>query len=301
MDKEVIGVGQNSTLSECVKTSCSRFIYTDEFVEYRQQLLTKETTVAQLTQSAYENVKETEPQSTAVTQALSAQLSRATKLTKQALQEEKQALNISQLRNKLVMLDKSFDYKTLGFAKFSGFLKSIEGIQLIKQGTVDFVALKESKVISVATEMSLEDKYRSLLYKNDIRLIDVDKLKMIYQQMTSLESSFSTMALLKEAVLLSCQKKNGQIAKPDVNKAFYIFLRSNLILKEMPGSGDEFIKVKKLDAKDFMLAVDHFLLSALFELCRAKNVELKAKELKKLTLSSISKKEIKELINAVIN
>ena len=39
MDKEVIGVGRSSTLSECVKTSCSRFIYTDEYVEYRQQQL----------------------------------------------------------------------------------------------------------------------------------------------------------------------------------------------------------------------------------------------------------------------
>lgn len=28
MDKDVIGVGQHSTLSECVKTSCTRFIYT---------------------------------------------------------------------------------------------------------------------------------------------------------------------------------------------------------------------------------------------------------------------------------
>ncbi|WP_054758218.1 NYN domain-containing protein [Methylomonas koyamae] len=32
MDKDVIGVGQHSTLSECVKTSCTRFIYTDDVI-----------------------------------------------------------------------------------------------------------------------------------------------------------------------------------------------------------------------------------------------------------------------------
>lgn len=94
MDKEVIGVGQNSTLSECVKTSCSRFIYTDEFVEYRQQLLIKETTIAQLAQPSHENVKKAEPQSTEITQILpDKRLEAVKKLTKQLLQEEEQPLN----------------------------------------------------------------------------------------------------------------------------------------------------------------------------------------------------------------
>lgn len=299
MDKEVIGVGQNSTLSECVRTSCSRFIYTDEFVEYRQQLLTKETTVAQLAQPSHENVKKAELQSTAVTQILPDQrLEAVKKLTKQLLQEEKQPLNTSQLRNKLVMLDKAFDHKTLGFSKFSGFLKAIDGIQLIKDGTVDFVFLEESKRASIAAEMSLEDKYRSLLNKHNIHFISSEKLKMIYKRATSLEPSFSKLSLLKNAVFSDLENKNNQISKKDINKAFYIFLRLDLISTELPSSGGEFIKVKKLKAKDFILEVDRFLISMLSGLCRTNNVELKAKELKKLTLSSISKKNIEELINA---
>lgn len=93
---------------------------------------------------------------------------------------------------------------------------------------------------------------------------------------------------------MSCTE---QISKKDINKAFSIFLRLGLISTQMLGSGDEFITVKKLKAKDFILEVDRFLISTLSGLCGTNNVELKAKELKKLTLSSISKKDIEELIN----
>jgi uncharacterized protein (TIGR00288 family) len=298
MGKEVIGVGQNSILSECVKTSCSRFIYTDEFVEYRQQLLSKEATIAQLTQSTHENVKEAAPQPTTDAQVSPGQRLEAFKeLTKQLLQEEKQALNTSQLRNKLVMWDKSFDHKTLGFSKFSGFLKSIEGIQLIKEGTVNFASLESSKMISTVNGKPLEDQYRSLLNKHNVHFISAEKLKIIYKRATSVEPTFSKMAPLKDAVFSDIGKKNSQISKTDINKAFSIFLRLDLISTEMPGSRDEIIKVKKLKAKDFILEVDRFLISMLSGLCRTNNVELKAKELKKLTLSSISKKDIEEIIN----
>jgi hypothetical protein len=170
-------------------------------------------------------------------------------------------------------------------------------VATIKEGTVNFASLESSKMISTANGKPLEDQYRSLLNKHNVHFISAEKLKIIYKRATSVEPTFSKMAPLKDAVFSDISKKNSQISKTDVNKAFSIFLRLDLISTEMPGSRDEIIKVKKLKAKDFILEVDRFLISMLSGLCRTNNVELKAKELKKLTLSSISKKDIEEIIN----
>lgn len=297
MDKEVVGVGQASALSECVKTSCSRFIYTDEFVENKKNLLIPESAVISVSQPTENNTTEKKSPAIATPDVLPTLLSNAIKLTKQILRDEKDSVLTSQLRSKIVLLDNTFSHQILGFKKFSDFLKSIEDIELIKDGTVDFVCIKKTKIRPLASELNLEEQYRSLLNKNNVRLICVDKLKIIYKQSISLDSSFSAMTPLKDAIFIKSEIKNNQITKSDVNKSINIFVKSNFIYTETTTDGIQCIKIKKLQIKEFLLEVDNLLISTLIGLCGTCNIELKPKEIKKITLSGISKEGIKNLID----
>jgi uncharacterized protein (TIGR00288 family) len=288
MGKDVIGVGQQSTLSECVKTSCTRFIYTNEYIEYRQQFLAADNA----------SLPETAPASTEhPTVDTVKQLAEANELVMQLLKAEEKAVNISQLKSTL-KAQTGFDEKDFKFASFSQFLTAIDGIKLTKVGTTHYAALEINDPV-IATENlnpATAEYYSSLLKKNNLRLISADKIKRIYKQATAIKENYSEMTTLKEAVFAASHKVDGQLAKADVNKAFNIFVKMELVQTEKAKGGIDAVKVKKMPLKDFWLKLDKLMIAALLASCKASTVPLKATEIKKLTISPISKDAIKKLI-----
>jgi len=290
MGKDVIGVGQQSTLSECVKTSCTRFIYTNEYIDYRQQLLTADNASTQ----------ETSPASTDHSAGDTAkQLTEANELVMQLLTAEKKAVNTSLLKNTL-KAQTGFDEKNFNFASFSQFLTAIDGIKLTKVGTTNYAVLATNgSVIATATENlkpASVEYYSSLLKKNNLRLISADKIKRIYKQATAIKENYSEMTALKEAAFAASHKIDSQISKADVNKAFNIFVKMELIQTEKAKGGIDAIKVKKMALKDFLLKLDKLMIAILLASCKVSTVPLKAAEVKKMTMSPISKDAIKKLI-----
>lgn len=288
MGKDVIGVGQQSTLSECVKTSCTRFIYTNEYVEYRQQFLAADNTSTQ----------ETSPASTDYSAGdTTKQIAEANELVMQLLTAEKKAVNISQLKSTLK--DRiGFDEKDFKFSSFSKFLTAIDGIKLTKVGTTNYAALEINDPV-IATENlnpATAEYYSSLLKKNNLRLISADKIKRIYKQATGIKENYSEMTALKEAVFAASHKVDGQLAKADVNKAFNIFVKMELLQTEKAKGGIDAIKVKKMALKDFLLKLDKLMIATLLESYKVSTFPLKAAEVKKMTISPISKDAIKKLI-----
>jgi uncharacterized protein (TIGR00288 family) len=288
MGKDVIGVGQQSTLSECVKTSCTRFIYTNEYLDYRQQFLAAdnaslpETASASTEHPTVDTVK---------------QLAEANELVMQLLKAEQKAVNISQLKSTL-KAQTGFDEKDFSFASFSQFLTAIDGIKLTKVGTAHYAAL-EINDPAIATENlkpATAEYYSSLLKKHNLRLISADKIKRIYKQATAIKEHYSEMTALKEAVFAASHKVDGQLSKADVNKAFNLFVKMDLIQTEKAKGGIDAIKVKKMPLKDFWLKLDKLMIATLLESCKVSTVSLKATEVKKLTMSPISKDAIKKLI-----
>lgn len=288
MDKDVIGVGQHSTLSECVKTSCTRFIYTNEYIEHRQQLLTadnvstQDTSPASTDHSAIDTAK---------------QIAEANELVLQLLKGEKKGVNTSQLKNTL-KAQIGFDEKNFNFASFSKFLTAIDGIKLTKIGSANYAVLATNDAV-VATENlkpATAEYYSSLLKKNNMRLISADKIKKIYKQATTIKENYSEMTALKEAVFTASHKIDGQLSKADVNKAFNIFVKMDLIQIEKAKGGIDAIKVKKMALKDFLLKLDKLMIATLLESCKVSTFQLKAAEVKKMTMSPISKDNIKKLI-----
>jgi uncharacterized protein (TIGR00288 family) len=288
MGKDVIGVGQQSTLSECVKTSCTRFIYTNEYIEYRQQLWTEDNASTQETSSASTDYSAGDT---------AKQLAEANALVMQLLTAEKKAVNISQLKSTL-KAQIGFDEKDFNFASFSQFLTAIDAITLTKVGTTNYAALEINDAV-IATENSnpaTAEYYSSLLKKHNLRLISADKIKRIYKQATAIKENYSEMTALKEAVFTASHKVDGQLAKADVNKAFNLFVKMELLQTEKAKGGIDAIKVKKMALKDFWLKLDKLMIATLLESCKVSTFPLKAAEVKKLTISPISKDAIKKLI-----
>ncbi|MCI5143860.1 MAG: NYN domain-containing protein, partial [Candidatus Electrothrix sp. ATG1] len=105
MGREVIGVGPRSTLSETVKTSCSRFIYTEAVIQKGDIAV----------QSAYEDAVDN---------------------TLKVLSAFGNKIHLSKLKNQILNIDSAFDEKQLGFSSFSVFVESIENITVSAKNTM---------------------------------------------------------------------------------------------------------------------------------------------------------------------
>lgn len=97
-------------------------------------------------------------------------------------------------------------------------------------------------------------------------------------------------------MLRATPKIDDQLSKADVNKAFNLFVKMELLQTEKAKGGIDAIKVKKMALKDFWLKLDKLMIATLLESCKVSTFPLKAAEVKKMTISPISKNAIKKLI-----
>lgn len=288
MGKDVIGVGQHSTLSECVKTSCTRFIYTSESIEYRQQLLTTDNA----------SIQDVSPASTDPSAIDTAkQIAVANALVLQLLKAEKKEINTSKLKSTL-KAQIGFNEKTLKFASFTKFLTAIDGVRLTKVDTVNYATLEinDTAITTESLNPATAEYYSSLLKKHNLRLISADKIKKIYKQAATIKESYTEVAALKEAVLTASHQIDRQLTKTDVNKAFNLFVKMELLHTEKTKGDIDAIKVKKMALKDFLLKLDKLMIATLLESGKTSTFQLKPAEVKKITMSPISKADIKKLI-----
>jgi hypothetical protein len=99
MGKQVIGVGPRSPLSECVKSSCTRYIYTD---------------VAEEQEAQYE-------------------LSEAVAMVEKVLNEYSEAIPLGRLKSHLIAIDNAFDERNWGYTNFSTFMRDIKSIEVFQE------------------------------------------------------------------------------------------------------------------------------------------------------------------------
>ncbi len=111
--KEVIGIGPKSPLSECVKTSCSRYIYTyDENADEKEILAFERDEIEELLESIV--VTHDGP------------------------------INISHLKNHILQIDNAFNEKQMGFKNFSSFIDSFDFLK-IEKDMVSYVRVSDAK------------------------------------------------------------------------------------------------------------------------------------------------------------
>ncbi|BBB29884.1 NYN domain-containing protein [Neptunomonas japonica] len=134
MGKEVIGVGPRSPLSECVKSSCTRYIYTD---------------VAEEQEAQYE-------------------LSEAVAMVETMLNEYGDPMGLSTLKNQLISMDNAFDERNWGYTNFSAFIRDIQSVEMFQEkGKTHWLGQLKRKAVKQGSLSDLQpantETYRQLL------------------------------------------------------------------------------------------------------------------------------------------
>jgi uncharacterized protein (TIGR00288 family) len=283
MDKDVIGVGQHSTLSECVKTSCTRFIYTDDVIN----TLTSNDVLPQAPLA---------PQPLPNSQ-LSLTRAKADELVIAHLKASPTPINASQIKTLLKQHATDFDEKHYGFKTFTDYLNANDAIEVSKSGTINFASLAKPFQPTEKTDVVAgAEGYKALLKKYNTLPDNADRLKTIYKHAVALKDACPDPAQFRTALFDLCYKADPSISKTTVNKAFAYFMVMGLVHTEKAKGGLNAVRVKKMTLKDFLLKSDKLVIAKLLELGKTQALDLKAKEIKKLTLSTISKDSIKKLI-----
>jgi uncharacterized protein (TIGR00288 family) len=289
MDKDVIGVGQQSTLSECVKTSCTRFIYTDDVIDA-------------VTAANISNLVTAQPLQPLPTQARSTLTrSQADEFVVKLLKASASPVITSQIKNLLKQRAADFDEGDYGFKSFTDFLKANDAIQISKKGTINYASVlttSEPTNNSTATSKpkTTAESFKAILKTHNALPDDTETLKKIYKHAVAMKEIYPDPALFREALFNVSHKANTSISKTMVNKAFTHFIRMDLVHTEKGKGGIDTVRVKKMALKDFLLKLDRLLIAKLLELKKSHTLDLKTKEVKKLTISTISKDNIKKLI-----
>ena len=275
MGKEVVGVGPRSTLSECVKTSCSRFIYTD---------------------AAEPVVKEVND----------SDLDDAIDLADKALKTFDGPASCSALKNNMINMDSAFDEKAIGFKSFTEFLRFDDSIDVYNESgsNIWYARFKEDQHETAAKDkpsagddIPLQDLYRRLLRKKGWRTVPKKTLLNIHASM--LKQRAMSRPNLLESVL---EDVDGSTTSTDVNKAFTIFMKSKLFRIEQGEDTDDLFDEKWFEINaddDPVRQIDESLLIRLLSGIKETECELNHEVLNSFLYGEYLDAEMRELVSSV--
>ena len=267
--KDVIGVGPRSALSESVKTSCSRYIYTD---------IEKET--------------------------IKLALDDAIDLTKKALETFEEPAPFGLLKNVMINIDSAFDEKYLGFKSFSDFLKSIDFIDLVlsddKKTWLASPKVLKNNDTSVSEEkdeemLPLVNIYQKLLKEKGWVLVPVNYLTSFYNILITLPQ------LPKNEITDTIISKldDSKITSTDIKKGISLFFKAKLFdfsyKDEKDAESEKYWQVKKNN--NYIEEIDMALMVRLISGCNDKGFEINTIVLEKLLYKKYKKEHLKNLVD----
>lgn len=268
MGKEVIGVGPRSPLSESVKTSCSRFIYTD---------MGDGSTKKEL---------------------LNSELDDAIDLLEKVLKMFDGPIVCSALKEQMTNINSAFSEKSIGFKSFTDFLKSVDFVKLElgPDGSTWFASYVQSSSQYNAQNddkgpINIDDLYRRLLRKKGWRQIPKNLLINIYSIITKFEATTKTE--LVERVLSEAQE---EITSTDIRKAISMFWKARLF--SFYGSDeieeDKLLKLKERD--DFIRQIDKALLLRLLSAIEEFSAEYDVEAISRILYGEYDNQQLESMI-----
>ena len=265
MGKNVIGVGPRSTLSETVKTSCSRYIYTDSKSKDDEIII----------QSAYEDAVDN---------------------VERVMKSFGEPIHLPMLKSKLLNIDSAFNEKQLGYKSFSLFLKSIDDID-IKKNLCIFSKSKQKikKINNSDSTTDITQEYKSILRRKNWRILPKSFLILIFKTMINLPP------LPKDRIVNETINSIGNITTPtDVRKAYSIFIRCQLFTRTTSDSRNEenlfVIKNKSMSHIEMLIIRDISITSRIVHGTSELGIPLNKEALKPLLYSPNNKTDIESII-----
>jgi uncharacterized protein (TIGR00288 family) len=274
MGKDVIGVGPRSALSESVKSSCSRFIYTNTIVP------------------AKDNFGQNDKIQTAFDDAAD--------LVEKVLYTVESPIRCSLLKSRMRNIDSAFDEKDIGFQSFNSFLQALDGVAVYYDNDKKawFVSMceesstdprHENRTTSTLTNSTVVDKplplndiYRSLLRKKGWQNISKNTLLTIYHKWVAL-GALSKPEITEKLI----EDLNGDITSSEIKKAMSLFFKARLITIERDAADDDAMwKVNSVKENELLVAIDKAMVPRLISACDERGISVEIDQLEKLLISS---------------
>ena len=273
--KQVFGVGPRSALSESVKSSCSRFFYTD--------------TIQQ------EEVQDEASRASALDDAVD--------LLETALKTFDSPANCSALKNLMLNIDSAFDEKALGFKSFTEFVRALDGIELRQEGNTWLAFFRNGSPHSEPIKNRIKnepianidplEQCRRILRKKVWRSLPTTSLTNCFNLIKSLGAL--PRSTLREMAAL---KSGGQVTITDARKALALLMKAGLMRATgVNEEGDTLWEVKPVSEIEMLWAVDRAMLVRLLTGAQEIGLNPANESLIPLILSEQSKLEIETLLS----
>lgn len=272
--KQVIGAGPRSALSESVKSSCSRFFYTDA-------IETDETQNVAARESVFDD---------------------AVDVLEAALKTFDGPANCSTLKNRMLNIDSAFDERILGFKSFTDFIRSVDGIGLNQEHNVYLAFIKDSNssaeskttMVKNGTTADTEppEQLRTILRKKGWRAIPLNTIIKCFSSLRDIGPN--PRAEIRDMVVL---KSGGQITTADAKKALELFTKAGLMRAVGVNNEEEVLwEVLPVTENEMLWAIDRAMTVRLLSSIQQSQLKLKGKELHQLLLSEQSIKNMDKLL-----
>ena len=261
MGKDVIGVGPRSALSESVKTSCTRYIYTNT------------------AESVDKKARHKEQQ-------------KAFTLTLKALSMFDGSAHCSQLKNRIIALDSAFDEKALGYTSFTDFLKNTNTIEVFREKQVWMARLKEKKTevrkkenISAITK----NRYEKALQKKKWPAVSPSTLEHVFMYARNLPAL--PRAHIPTRIAYTSQ---GSINEADAKAVIDLLFKAQMykILPPVPGKPASFSMRENAGLKT---AVDSILFSRIIQFCNSQKEPVNTDILRQLAYGEYDKSSFQKV------
>lgn len=264
--KEVIGVGPKSPLSECVKNSCSRYIYTDEISEDSDETTTAER----------ENLRVAEKID-------------YMEMLKDVLQKAEGPVYLSVLKGMMFSVDNAFSEKRLGFKTFKDFVQSADfaEIQDDGKGTLTVVPAIKSVVIQEDAKMILA----KVLKRKGWDIFPKSRIRKIYRLACdkTAKNALSKQELIQELVSKNIAGTTSSI----INRILGIFYKAKLVTLNVE---------QKLwtinNTNQYWKEIDKAMLDRLKTGLKEENLVVDSKDIISLLYGSYVDGEAEKLVNA---
>lgn len=281
LGKSVVGIGPKSKLSEVVKKSCNRFIYTDTTIDMpRFYIENKEVQESFL------------------------------ELLDKIFNRITDEITVSALKMAILELDPSFDERNFGYSKFLSLLKSVP----------DFVSLRfdqnkktwfaksteddNDEITSLSTDQNYQnqtlnptsDLYKRLLKKIGLRLCDQ---KLISESIIKLKEKFHKTFSISEQLEFLFDTFDSVYSRGEIRAASFLLYKSGYIIKnEDVNEMANLSIVQTSDREDILIKIDRIILSRIYFQCKIKNISIISDLCLPLMMSNYfnNRKKIQEMI-----
>lgn len=266
--KDVIGVGPKSPLSECVKNSCSRYVYTDAI----EEPLNDSDSDERKNQLVSEKIDSME-------------------MLRKVLQDEDSPVLLSALKPKILEIDNAFNERRLGFKTFKEFVASSGFATIEDKGNgIFYVTLSEkNSLVQEDAEMELA----RILKKKGWDLFPKGTLRKIFR--FACDKTEQKPKSKQDLVREIASKNMTGTTSGIINRAMGIFFKAHLVtLHDV--SGEKLWKLNKNNK--YWQEIDRAMLTRLCAGLKDENFRAKSDDVKSLLYGKYSEEEVRSLLSA---